>query len=93
MDLAEAIQKNEGIKVKVVPAGTDKIKILPLNKNMMQLSLFTGAGQYYALMGLGVFADKEWDPQPLRLVFACPQGSIEGMMIRADSGIKTLADL
>jgi TRAP-type uncharacterized transport system substrate-binding protein len=60
---------------------------------MMHLSLFTGAGQYDALMGLGVFADKEWGSQPLRQVFACPQGSLEGMMIRADSGIKTLADL
>ena len=93
MGLMEAIKKNEGIKVKVVPAGTDKSKILPLKKGMMQLSLFTGAGQYYALMGLGDFADKNWGPQPLRLVYACPEGSIAGMMVRKDSGIKTLADL
>ena len=93
MGLMEAIKKNEGIKVKVVPAGTDKAKILPLKKDMMQLSLFTGAGQYYALMGLGDFAAKDWGPQPLRLVFACPDGSIAGMMVREDSGIKTLADL
>ena len=84
---------NEGIKVKVVPAGTDKAKILPIKKGMMQLSLFTGAGQYYALMGLGVFGSSDWGPQPLRLVFACPQGSIAGMMVRGDSGIKTLSDL
>ena len=93
MGLMEAIKKNEGIKVKVVPAGTDKSKILPLKKGMMQLSLFTGAGQYYALMGLGDFAVKDWGPQPLRLVYACPEGSIAGMMVRKDSGIKTLADL
>lgn len=93
MGLMEAIKKNEGIKVKVVPAGTDKSKILPLKKGMMQLSLFTGAGQYYALMGLGDFAAKDWGPQPLRLVYACPEGSIAGMMVRKDSGIKTLADL
>ncbi len=93
MGLMEAIKKNEGIKVKVVPAGTDKSKILPLKKGMMQLSLFTGAGQYYALMGLGDFNKKGWGPQPLRLIFACPQGSIAGMMVRKDSGIKTLADL
>jgi TRAP transporter TAXI family solute receptor len=89
----EAIKKNEGVKVKVVPAGTDKAKLLPLKKQMMQLSLFTGAGQYYAVMGLGDFSNKEWGPQPLRLVFACPLGSIAGMMVRGDSGIKTLADL
>jgi uncharacterized protein len=93
MGLMEAISKNEGIKVKVVPAGTDKAKILPLKNGMMQLSLFTGAGQYYALMGLGDFASEDWGPQPLRLVFACPEGSIAGMMVRGDSGIKTLADL
>ena len=93
MGLMEAIKKNEGIKVKVVPAGTDKSKILPLKKGMMQLSLFTGAGQYYALMGLGDFSAKDWGPQPLRLVYACPEGSIAGMMVRKDSGIKTLKDL
>jgi len=93
MGLMEAIKKNEGIKVKVVPAGTDKAKILPLKKDLMQLSLFTGAGQYYALMGLGDFSAKDWGPQPLRLVYACPTGSIAGMMVRADAGIKTLADL
>lgn len=93
MGLMDAILKNEGVKVKVVPAGTDKAKILPLKKGMMQLSLFTGAGQYYALMGLGVFSADDWGPQPLRLVFACPEGSIAGMMVRGDSGIKTLADL
>jgi len=93
MGLTEAIHKNEGIKVKVVPAGTDMAKILPLKKRMMQLSLFTGAGQYYALMGLGVFSSEEWGPQPIRLVFACPEGAIAGMMVRGDSGIKTLSDL
>ena len=93
MGLMEAVKKNEDIKVKVVPAGTDKSKIMPLKNGMMQLSLFTGAGQYYALMGLGDFAAKDWGPQPLRLVFACPEGSIAGMMVRKDSGIKTLADL
>jgi len=93
MGLMEAIKKNEGIKVKVVPAGTDKAKILPLKKGMMQLSLFTGAGQYFPIMGMGVFSDKDWGPQPLRLVFACPVGAIAGMMVREDSGIKTLADL
>jgi TRAP transporter TAXI family solute receptor len=93
MGLTEAIHKNEGIKVKVVPAGTDMAKILPLKKGMMQLSLFTGAGQYYAIMGLGVFSSEEWGPQPIRLIFACPEGAIAGMMVRGDSGIKTLADL
>lgn len=93
MGLMEAIKKNEGIKVKVVPAGTDKAKILPLKKDLMQLSLFTGAGQYYALMGLGDFSAKGWGPQPLRLVYACPTGSIAGMMVRGDSGIQTLSDL
>jgi len=93
MGLMEAISKNEGIKVKVVPAGTDKAKILPLKEGMMQLSLFTGAGQYYAMMGLDEFSEKDWGPQPLRLVYGCPTGAIAGMMVRGDSGIKTLGDL
>jgi TRAP transporter TAXI family solute receptor len=93
MGIMEAVQEREGIKIKVVPAGTDKSKILPLKEGMMQLSLFTGAGQYYAMMGLDEFAEKDWGPQPLRLVYACPEGAVAGMMVRGNSGIKTLADL
>jgi len=91
MGLFEAVAQISGIKVKVVPAGTDKSKILPLKEKMMDLSLFTGGGQYFAVMGKGDFAD--WGPQPLRLIFGCPEGAIAGMMVRANSGIKTLADL
>jgi uncharacterized protein len=93
MGLMEAIKKNEGIKVKVVPAGTDMAKVLPLKNKMMQLSLFTGAGQYYALMGLGDFDAEDWGPQPLRLVYGCPTGAIAGMMVRGDADIETLGDL
>ena len=93
MGLLEAVAKNEGITVKVVPAGTDKAKILPLKEGMMHLSLITGAGQYFVIMGKGDFAGDDWGPQPLRLIFACPEGAIGGMMVRGDSGIKTLADL
>jgi hypothetical protein len=93
MGLMEAIQTNEGIKVKVVPAGTDTSKILPLKLGMMELSLFTGAGQYYAIYGEGDFSSEKWGPQPLRLVYACPDGAIAGMMVRGDSGIETLSDL
>jgi len=91
MGLMEAVFKNEGIRVRVVPAGTDKAKIMPLKQGMMQLSLFTGAGQYFAIMGTGSFRD--WGPQRLRLVYACPTGAIAGMMVRASSGIKELSDL
>jgi hypothetical protein len=93
MGIMEAVQESSGIKIKVVPAGTDKAKILPLKEGMMHLSLFTGAGQYYATMGLDEFAEKDWGPQPLRMVYGCPEGAIAGMMVRGNSGIKTLSDL
>jgi hypothetical protein len=91
MGLFEAVAQTTDIKVRVVPAGTDTSKILPLREKMMDLSLFTGAGQYFAIEGKGDFAD--WGPQPLRLIFGCPEGAVAGMMVRGNSGIKTLADL
>lgn len=93
MGLAEAVEKNEGIKIRVVPAGTDFSKVRPLKEGKMDLSLFTGAGQYVAMTGKGEFSAEGWGPQPLRLIYACPTGSIAGMMVRGDSGIKELSDL
>ncbi|MFH1034803.1 MAG: TAXI family TRAP transporter solute-binding subunit [Pseudomonadota bacterium] len=91
--LCKAIEEKGGVKVKVVPAGTDIAKLLPVKSQEASFSILTGAGQFMASRGLQLFAAPNMGPQRLRLVWACNLGAIAGMMTRADSGIKTLADL
>ncbi|MBU4566857.1 MAG: TAXI family TRAP transporter solute-binding subunit [Desulfarculus sp.] len=91
--LCKAIEEKGGVKVKVVPAGTDIAKLMPVRAHEASFSILTGAGQFMASRGLQLFAAPNMGPQRLRLVWACNLGAVAGMMTRADSGIKTLADL
>ena len=93
MGLCKAIEEKGGIKVKVVPAGTDVSKLKPVMSKEMAFSILTGAGQFMASRGLGLFAAPSMGPQKLRLLWACDVGAIAGMMARGDAGIKTLSDL
>lgn len=93
MGLCKAIEEKGGIKVKVVPAGTDVAKLMPVRTQEAAFSILTGAGQFMASRGLQLFAAPSMGPQKLRLVWACNIGAVAGMMTRGDAGIKTLADL
>lgn len=89
---SDAIEKKSGIKARPTPADTDVGRILPVKKGEAQAAVLTAATLYFASNGLGEFATKEWGPQRLRLVFA---GNVihHGLAVKADSGIKTWADL
>ena len=91
--LCKAVEEKGGIKVKVVPAGTDVAKLKPVKSKEMAFSILTGAGQFEASRGLGMFAIPGMGPQPLRLLWACDVGAVAGMMVRGDSGMKKLSDL
>jgi TRAP transporter TAXI family solute receptor len=67
-------------------------RVLPVKNGEAQGAILTAATVYFASNGLGEFAAKKWGPQRLRLVFA---GNVihHGLAVRADSGIKSWADL
>jgi TRAP transporter TAXI family solute receptor len=89
---SDAIEKKTGIKTRPTPADSDVGRVLPVKKGEAQVAVLTAATVYFASSGLGEFSAKNWGPQRLRLVYA---GNIihHGMAVKADSGIKTWADL
>lgn len=89
---SEAIEKKTGIKTRPTPADTDVGRILPVKNGEAQAAILTAATVYFASNGLGEFGAAQWGPQRLRLVFA---GNVihHGIAVKADSGIKTWADL
>lgn len=89
---SNAIEKRTGIKARPTPADTDVGRVLPLKKGEAEVAILTAASLYFVSNGLGEFAAKNWGPQSIRLVFA---GNVihHGMAVRADSGIKSWADL
>jgi len=89
---SDAIEKKTGIKTRPTPADSDVGRVLPVKKGEAQVAVLTAATVYFASNGLGEFSAKNWGPQRLRLVYA---GNVihHGMAVKADSGIKTWADL
>lgn len=89
--LSDALTKKEGVKVRVMPSGTDVGKLMPLKTGAADFSL-NGIGVYFAWKGIYDFATLEWGPQPLRAVW---QGFPAGMSMvtAADANIKTPEDL
>jgi len=90
--IAEAVDKVAGIKTRVIPAGTDVARMLPLRAGEVDFSIFAGSTGWLASHGAGDFADPSWGPQPIRIAW---RGGdvIVGVYTRGDSGLKKLSDL
>jgi len=91
--VAEAWDKNFSIKMRYFPVGTGVARTEAIRSGTAKI--VTGsADQFYAMEGLYDFAAVEWGPQTdLRLTWLFERTSPYSLATRADSGIKTMADL
>lgn len=89
--LGEAIGDKFKTKLRAMPIGTDMARMIPVKNKQVE---FCGQGGdvYFAAEGLDRYADKNWGPQPLRVVWLARQPGHVGI-VRGDSGIKKCADL
>jgi TRAP transporter TAXI family solute receptor len=90
--IAEAVQKVAGIKTNVIPAGTDVGRVLPMRAGEVEFTIVTGATGWFVSHGTGDFAGSVWGPQPIRMAWRGGNLFV-GVYTRADSGIKTIADM
>lgn len=88
----EGWKKKFNIRVRYIPAGTGVARVLSSRVENTHFSALS-VDALYAIEGLHDFATSEWGPQPLRQVWQAAKLSGYGVAVRADSGIKTLADL
>ena len=86
------MDKVAGIKTRVIPAGNDVGRMLPLRAGEVDLCIVTGGTGWIVSHGVFDFAAPAWGPQPIRIAW---RGSnlMVGSYTRADSGIKTMADV
>ena len=87
----KTIEDITGIKVRPYPADTGIARLGPTRNGDAAISIEGSVG-YYALMGMYEFKVKKWGPQRRRTVWGSSQ-ILSGLVVRADSGIKTLSDL
>ena len=60
--IAEGVQKASGIKTRVIPAGNDVGRILPLRAGEVDFCIVTGATGWFVSHGTGDFASPVWGP-------------------------------
>lgn len=88
--IANTLTGEEGVQVRLMTADTGIGRLAPLVNGTVDYSR-TGDEYYYAFEGDYEYANPEWGPQDLRLVWA-PLGNY-GLLVREDSGIDSYADL
>lgn len=89
--VSTTLYDNYGIKIRVIPAGTDIPRVYPVRLKDADVA-FHGLGSYFMQEGLQDYRTMAWGPQPVRaLYFAQHPGLALG--IRGDSKIKSFRDL
>jgi TRAP transporter TAXI family solute receptor len=91
--IGNAMQQKEGITMRVIPAGNDVARQIPLLRRTAQFGAL-GSASFLSQEGVMDFAAPEWGPQPLRLLGAAWGDFNTGACsCAADAGIKTVYDL
>lgn len=89
---AEGIMKKYGTKIRVIPAGNDVSRLLPVRLGDADFS-FMGIAAMMQFRGMEDFATMEWGPQDLRSIFLTQNLTGNCVYTRADTGIETPWDL
>lgn len=89
--IAESLWEKHKIRVRIIPAGTDVPRVYPIRLKDAEVA-FHGAGSYDMQEGVGDYSTMEWGPQPVRALYMAQHAGL-ALGVRADSPIKTLADL
>ncbi|MBX3499441.1 MAG: TAXI family TRAP transporter solute-binding subunit [Alphaproteobacteria bacterium] len=82
-----------GTNLRVLPGKNDVSRLAPLRQGTAQFSA-TGSDNVYGQEAVFTFGEKEWGPQPIRLLLQnFADGSAVALATAADANIKTLQDL
>ncbi len=89
-----SIMKNKaGTNLRVLPGKNDVSRLAPLREGTGQFSA-TGSDNIYSQEAVFTFGEKEWGPQPIRLVMLnYADGAAVALATAADANIKTLQDV
>ncbi len=88
--IANALKKNYGTRIRIVPAGTSIGRMLPMTTGKVKYG-FLANEAYFSAEGTYDFATEQWGPQDIRIVMG--RVAAVGMAVAKDTGVKTMADL
>ncbi len=86
------LQKQYGTSVRILPGDNDVSRMTPLKNGRVQLCA-CGIASYYGAEGVLMFANRDWGPQPLRVLTTSSATFALSLAVAGDLGVKTPADL
>lgn len=90
--IGSALKNKYGVNLRVIPGKNDVSRLLPLKAGRLDF-VANGMGSYMAQEGLFEFGAEAWGPQPLRLLLTNISSQGLTVIVAADTGVKTIADL
>ena len=92
VSIGNMLKKHFGTNMRVIPGKNDISRMAPLRDNKADYCA-CGIASYFGQEGVFIFADKDWGPQPIRLLMTNLGSFGLSLAVAADAGVKTLADL
>lgn len=88
--IAEALQKQHDMRVRIIPSGTSIGRLLPLKQGRANYGYLANE-LYFATEGTEDFSAPSWGPQDLRVVLARP--ATNGLAMAKDTGMTKMTEL
>ena len=91
--IGAALKNRSGVTLRVLPGKNDVSRLAPLRDGKVHFSA-TGFGSgYLSIEGVFNFGERDWGPQPVRLVAMSNGEDCAGIIVAGDIGVRTYADL
>jgi len=90
--IGNMLKKHYDTNMRVIPGKNDISRMAPLRDNKADYCA-CGIASYFGQEGVFIFADKNWGPQPIRLLMTNLGSFGLSLAVAADAGVKTMADL
>ena len=88
--IADAMIKNYGTRVRLLPSGSGVGRIIPLKQGQANTAWLANE-LYFATRGIFDFATPDWGPQNMRTI--CGRPASFGIAVTAESGIESIEQL
>lgn len=90
--VGNVIEKNYGTTVRII-SSDQTVGRMSLGRTGRAQIVEEGGGVYFAFEGLGEFADRNWGPQPISLIYQPPSDVGTGPVTLEKTGITSIADV
>ncbi|QJQ96249.1 MULTISPECIES: TAXI family TRAP transporter solute-binding subunit [Halomonadaceae] len=90
--IGNMLQSKHGSSVRILPGDNDVSRMTPLKQGRVDLCA-CGIASYYGAEGVMMFADRDWGPQPLRVITTSTASFGLSLAVAGDLDVETPADL